>query len=290
MDLARSPHWQGSPIHISVEMANRAAGHRPQKAGVLSFIQLVAAAMIGVTIYVAVADWLQPPQRIAATQTQPAMPRPAAPVANMVNAKTANQRVDDFRPLLSLAEAEPTPALPFPLPKTYGIYAASGGQLTELETLPLRVPDHRVQLSAEINSPSPTTLAGDKVAFVVFRRDLVNHAPQTVAVRVVARVARAMRFAGGKPVVRAVESAWRIRSKAYEFKVSPVAGHPEMIVVRPAPDFVFPAGRYALVLGGTGFDFTVPGPVTDPAQCLEQADTLNGKVLSECANPGPRRQ
>ena len=174
-------------------------------------------------------------------------------------------------------------ALPFPLPKTYGIYAGSNGQLTELEPLPIRMPDHRVRLSAEIRTPSQATVASGRLSFVAFRRELLNSAPQTVSVRVVARVARAMRFADGKAVYSPVEGAWRIRSNAYELKVSPVEGQREMVVIQPDPGFVFPAGRYALVLNGYGYDFTVPGQITAPEQCLEQAAMLNGTVLSECS-------
>ena len=55
-----------------------------------------------------------------------------------------------------------------------------------------------------------------------------------------------------------------------------------MIVIKPDPDFVLTPGRYALVLNGLGYDFTVAGPITAPEHCLEQVDTLNGAMLSEC--------
>jgi hypothetical protein len=177
---------------------------------------------------------------------------------------------------------EPKPLLPFPLPKTYGVYAGSNGQLVELDQFPIKIPDPRVLLSAEVTKPSTTTVAGDNVAFLVFRRDLVNSAPQTVSVRVVASVKRAMKFVDGKPVVRPIEGSWRIRAKSYDFKVSPLEFNREMILIQPDPGFVFPAGRYALVLNGFGYDFTVVGPVTAPEQCLEQVEIVNGSVLSEC--------
>jgi hypothetical protein len=173
--------------------------------------------------------------------------------------------------------------LPFPLPKSYGVFAASKGQLTELEPLPIKIPDARILLSAEIRKDSQTSVTDGRLAFVVFRRDLLNSAPQTVSVRVVARVRRTMRFVDGKPVVTPIEGAWRIRNKGYQFKVSPLDGQREMIVIQPDPEFVFPAGRYALVLNGYGYDFTVAGPVTSAEQCLEQAEMVNGTVLSECA-------
>jgi hypothetical protein len=45
------------------------------------------------------------------------------------------------------------------------------------------------------------------------------------------------------------------------------------------------AGRYAVVLGGLAYDFTVDGPITASAQCLESFEALNGPVFSEC-RPG----
>ena len=152
----------------------------------------------------------------------------------------------------------------------------------ELEALPIRVPDARVLASAEITKPGRPPIPGDNLAFVVFRRDLVNSAPQTMTVRVVARVERTTKFVNGKPSVVPVEGVWRVRSKSYEFKVSPLEGRNEMIVVQPNPGFVFPPGRYALVLNGIGYDFTVAGTITAPEQCLEQVEIVSGSVLSEC--------
>ena len=121
-----------------------------------------------------------------------------------------------------------------------------------------------------------------KLSFVVFRRDLVNNAPQTVSVRVVARVARELKFVAGKAVTTPIEGTWRIRSKSYNFRVSPLEGQREMIVIQGDPEFVLTPGRYALVFNGLGYDFTVSGPITAPEHCLEQVDTLNGVMLSEC--------
>jgi hypothetical protein len=154
--------------------------------------------------------------------------------------------------------------------------------LFELEQLPIKVPDPRVLVSAEITKPSSVTTPGENLAFVVFRRDLVNSAPQTVTVRVVARVQRTTKFVGGKPAIVPLEGIWRIRSKGYEFKVSPLEGRNEMVVIQPNPGFVFAPGRYALALNGFGYDFTVAGDVTATEQCLEQVEVVNGAVLSEC--------
>jgi hypothetical protein len=46
-----------------------------------------------------------------------------------------------------------------------------------------------------------------------------------------------------------------------------------------------PAGRYVLVLKDQGYDFTVAGKVSEPAQCLERTDAVNGSFYSECLAP-----
>ena len=183
------------------------------------------------------------------------------------------------------ADASATATSGVPLPATYGVYAISNGVLHELEMLPIRAPDPRITLSAEITKPSTTVLPDGKVVFVVFRRDLVNSAPAKATVRVVARVARSMSFENGKATSTNLEGSWRIRSNSYEFNVSPLPENREMIAVRPDADFAFPPGRYALVLNGLAYDFTVDGPITDRAQCLESVAAVTGPIYSEC---GPR--
>lgn len=175
----------------------------------------------------------------------------------------------------------------FPVPSDYGIYALSNGALSELNALSERVPDRRIAVSTPINRPSRTTLPDGKAKFIIFRRDLAGNAPDRIEVRVVARVARALTFdAKGKPSVAAVSDAWNIRNLSYEFRVRPIAGNPEMLLVQSEnPDFVLPAGRYALVLREQGYDFVVAGAVTDLSQCLERTDAVNGAFYSECKKP-----
>jgi hypothetical protein len=171
----------------------------------------------------------------------------------------------------------------FPVPSAYGVYALDAGKLTELQPLPIRVPDPRVAISGVISSPSPTTLADGRVQFVMFRRNLMNDAPDKVTVRVGAQVMRALSFGGGKATTTNIDDAWAVRNNSYEMKVSPVQGNPEMIIIRPqSDDFSLPAGRYALALKTGAYDFTVPGAITDPAHCLERTDALDTQIYSEC--------
>jgi hypothetical protein len=180
--------------------------------------------------------------------------------------------------------ASPPNQPPFPLPGDYGIYILSNGALSELTALSTQVPDKRIAVSTPVNQPSLTTLPDGKAKFIVFRRDLVGNAPDRIEVRVVARVVRALTFdAKGKPALQPVTDTWSIRNVSYEFRVRPVAGNPEMLLVQAEKaDFTLPPGRYVLVLKGQGYDFTVGGNVTDLAQCLERTEAANGAFYSEC--------
>jgi hypothetical protein len=179
--------------------------------------------------------------------------------------------------------ASPSP-LPFPVPSDYGVYALSNSALSELHVLPERVPDKRIVMSTPVDQPSRTTLPDGKTKFVIFRRDLVGNAPERMEVRVVARVMRALTFdAKGKPTFSSISDSWNIRNVSYEFRVRPIAGNPEMLLVQSDnADFALPAGRYVLVLRDQGYDFTVAGKVTEPSQCVERTDAANGTFFSEC--------
>jgi hypothetical protein len=211
---------------------------------------------------------------ISSNVTQPAVT--AAPAASPALA------VSNTKPAI-VPSNEPG----FPVPSDYGVYALSNNALSELYTLPERVPDKRIAVSTPVSEPSRTTLPDGKARFIVFRRDLVGNAPDRLEIRVVARVARAISFdAKGRPNIASISDSWNIRNVSHEFRVRPVAGNPEMLLIQPdKPDFVLPAGRYVLVLKDQGYDFTVAGKVAEPAQCLERTDAVNGSFYSECLTP-----
>jgi hypothetical protein len=170
------------------------------------------------------------------------------------------------------------------IPAEYGVYALSGGKLIELDQLPIKVPDPRVAISAAFPVPSTVHVAGGQLQFVAYRRDLANSTPDHVAVRVVAQVMQALSFdSQGHAKTAAVDQTWVVRNKSYELSVGPFADNPEMVVMRSeVPNLVLPAGRYALVLKGVGYDFTVEGGLTDKAHCLERTNALDASFYSEC--------
>jgi hypothetical protein len=176
---------------------------------------------------------------------------------------------------------------PLPLPSVYGVYAISGGQLYELEAVPGRVPDQRVFMSTPIKTPSRTVVPNGQIVFIIYRRDVASSAPERVTVRVIAKIMRSMTFdMAGQASLANVEDAWTIRNVSYEFRVAPLSEGAEMLMIRPEnADFLFPAGRYGLVIKGQAYDFTVAGRITEAAQCLEGIKASNGTFYSECRNP-----
>jgi hypothetical protein len=206
-----------------------------------------------------------------------------AGVRPKVNPTSSSTATDGLKaPTLEAAQAAPGPS-PL-LPTTFGIYALSDSQLQELKQLAAKVPNPRVAVSVAINTPSETTIPGGDAKFIVFRRDAATNAPDHAEVRVVAKVTRAMGVdSAGKVNVSQTQDIWVIRNISFPYKIGPVKDHPEMFQVQPeAADFSLPAGRYALVLKGQGFDFTVAGPIKDGRQCLERLDAANGAFYSLC--------
>ncbi|HTF01722.1 MAG TPA: hypothetical protein VK621_24200 [Bradyrhizobium sp.] len=231
---------------------------------------------IGILLFSTVAGLAIYSQRTSLLGTSARAPSPATLVAKPAIPDPAQQSL--------VTGAVSQGALPFPLPTDYGVYALNDAKLSELNVLQEQVPDKRIAMSTPINQSSRTTLPDGKARFVVFRRDLVGSAPDRIEVRVVARVVRALTFdAKGKASFTPVSDAWNIRNLSYEFRVRPISGNPEMLMVQAEnPDFVLPAGRYVLVLKNQGYDFTVAGKVTDPSQCLERTDAANGTFYSDC--------
>jgi len=174
---------------------------------------------------------------------------------------------------------------PFPLPTSFGIYALSENKLLELHALSLNVPDVRVAVSAEIKTASPTTISDNRPSFILFRRDLLNSAPQTITLRVVARVARETAIIDGKANVAALEQTWRIRNVSQELKVAPIENQREMIIARLDDGVVLSPGRYLLVLNRIGYDFSIDGPTPSPAHCIEQFQAANGTIFTQCRKP-----
>jgi len=118
----------------------------------------------------------------------------------------------------------------------------------------------------------------------VFRRDAATNAPDNAEVRVIAKVTRAMGVdASGKAVVAPAQDNWVIRNISLPYKAGPIDDHAEMYLVQSEnSDAPLIPGRYALVIKGQGFDFTVDGAVTDPRQCVERVDAVNGAFYSPC--------
>lgn len=180
------------------------------------------------------------------------------------------------------------PVQPPPLtPTAYGIYAVSQEKLYELELLPGRVPDMRVAVSPAISTPSKTTLPDGHLKFVVYRRDSATNAADRAEVRIIARVAQETTFnPAGKAIAAKVDDTWVIRNVSILFRTAPNKDVPDMYEVQSDdPGTALAPGRYALVIKGQAYDFSVAGEVTDRRQCLERLAATNGQFYSECQKP-----
>jgi hypothetical protein len=243
-------------------------------------IQLLAAIIIGLVIYAALDGRFA--LALLGLHRLDGLPSTSAASAGKPDANSsADDKASAARP-----RTVSFPGIPdIPLPSAYGVYAVSNGKLTELDVLPIKVPDPRIAISTLISTPSRAQLPIGQLQFIVFRRDIANDAPDRVAMRVVAQVKRTLTFdAQGKPTVTNLDGAWVVRSNSYQMSVAPVPDNPEMIVIRPEHPVVFAAGRYALVLKGVAYDFTLDGPLGDTAHCLERTDALNAPIYTECRN------
>jgi hypothetical protein len=235
-----------------------ASNARPAAFLIRSTIMFVVAAVLGAVTYTIIQHelhWMPPSDG----QTDPGV---------------LNKAIDSSNPLLASA---------IPIPIAYGVYALADGQLTELQPLPIRIPEAKIAISGAISSPSTTRLPNGRTQFIAFRRDLVNNAPEKVVVRVVAQVMHSSPISDGRGAATSSDTSWAVRGISYEMKVAPINGNPAMILIRPAnPDFTFPAGRYALTLKTMAYDFTVDGPITDLTQCVERSDTASAPEYIQC--------
>jgi hypothetical protein len=169
------------------------------------------------------------------------------------------------------------------LPSSFGTYAVSDDKLYELDLLPGRAPDVRVAISAIITSQSHTTLPDGHLTFIVYRRDSATNAADRAEVRLIARIERETSYKDGKPVVTSVDDNWVMRNISIPYRTAPKKDNPDMYEVRSEnPDVPLAPGRYALVLKGQAYEFSVAGLVTDPRQCLERLAADNGQFYSEC--------
>ena len=221
--------------------------------------------------------------RLAASLRAPRNPRPSPTAAPAPpEGETADRLADKTSPKEPAPPAQPS----MPLPTTFGVYSLNDGQLQELKSVPGKIPDKRVAISAAINTPSATTLTNGDVKFIVFRPDGGMDA-STTEVRVVAKVSRAMGVdANGKAAMVSAGDSWVIRSMSFPYKVGPVEDQPRMLLLQPEQEgFTLAPGRYIVVVKGMGYDFTVAGTVTDPNQCVERINATNGAFYSPCPPP-----
>jgi flagellar hook-basal body complex protein FliE len=170
------------------------------------------------------------------------------------------------------------------LPTTFGVYAVSDGKLYPLELLPGRAPNPRVAISPAISTASKTMVPDRRIKFIVFRRDSAINALERAEVRIIAKIAQSMKFdPAGKPIIAKADDSWVIRNISYPYQTAPLKGQPDMYeVLGEDADKPLEPGRYALVLKGEAYDFSIAGEISDSRQCLESVAAANGAFYIEC--------
>src|SRR5579862_5524611 len=161
-------------ITTVTEHDGRSAGARIDKflgSNLWRTIELIVAVVLGVAVYVAIdgqtaLSFLHSHQlgHAAGTTEQSASLSNKPP-----------ERVSKAPPRSGISD--------IPLPTAYGVYVLSNGKLTTLDLLPIKVPDPRIAISAPISTPSQVHLQPGQLQFVVYRRDLLNDAPDRVSMR-----------------------------------------------------------------------------------------------------------
>ena len=202
--------------------------------------------------------------------------------------KTASSPVQSAFEQLQLSQPETAVARAGGiLPTTFGVYAVSDGKLYPLELLPGRAPNPRVAISPAISTPSKTMLPDRHIKFIVFRRDSATNALDRAEVRLIAKITQSMKFdPAGKPIITKADDSWVIRNISYPYQTAPLKGQADMYeVLGEDADKSLPPGRYALILKGEAYDFSIAGEITDSRQCLESVAAANGSFYSECRKP-----
>lgn len=179
-----------------------------------------------------------------------------------------------------------TEAFQHPLPTVYGVYALQNAKLTELRPATLFAEQAPGAL-AMVKEPSRVVLPHGQLAFIVFRRSLLSHAPERMAVSIVARVAQEATGGHASPTTAPVTNQWIIRRAVHELRVAPIKGQPEMVLVRhEQATFELTPGRYALLVADQAFDFLVAGRITDPAHCVERTHSTETIAYTDCVGGG----
>jgi hypothetical protein len=222
------PAGHGRPLPPQSQYAFPSERARPKASSAIwSVLPLVGAAMLGVATYVAVERGIREQPKLQTGQNIP---------------------------------DKSTSSVALPLPVEYGVYAVADGRLTELDPLPIKVIGHGIAPTGVISNASKAKLPNGRIQFVIFRRDLVNNAPEKIVVQVVAPVTPAQ-SSGERETLGNLNSSWAIGNTSYQMKVAPIEGRSGMIIVRSADTkFSFPTGRYVLILHRLAYDFSVAGP------------------------------
>ncbi|HEY7298231.1 MAG TPA: hypothetical protein VH684_09885 [Xanthobacteraceae bacterium] len=265
------------PSDCQRDVSPRIRKRWPRWAGLLIIAGAFAAGFYaGDTVLIPALDYLSPGIRSTLSRL---------PFASLAYSKS---RSEMDRLAEAAAAAGPTEssraASTLTLPDSYGLYVVSGGRLTRLESMHIRIPDARIAIAGLITKPGPVKLPDGHLSFLAYQRDLATNAPDTASVRIIAEVTRVLTFGtAGAPKITPLEDTWAMRAVSFDLEVAPVPESQEMMQLRFAdPKLSLSPGRYMLVFNNQAYDFIVEGAVTNLAHCLERTETQNGSVYTQC--------
>jgi len=113
--------------------------------------------MVGIAVYAAIDGAL----------THVFLGAKGAAVHSGTNARTAGTEKPPKAETSSIVKIRQQSEPSIPIPRNYGVFAITGGQLAELELLQMRIPDQRVAISAVISTPSRRASASRQVGICI---------------------------------------------------------------------------------------------------------------------------
>ena len=181
--------------------------------------------------------------------------------------------------------AQPKSSLSDELPKFFGVYAESAGDLVELVAHPQSSTRYFAIGGADLlkTLPGPTFATGD-LSFIIYSKAVTALKATRLSVAKIGRMTLQLHIPYGTKRVESKKNfeppRWHVLDQGWQVRIAPVAGHSEMI--RLVPEDPFPPGAAALQFAGEIYDFRIEGEANDPRDCLVRIINLAGAEYLFC--------
>jgi hypothetical protein len=155
-----------------------------------------------------------------------------------------------------------------PLPKYYGVFALSHGQLTELKRNPQSDTLYTALAGADvIQTLSGITFPDGNLRFIIFSPQVASLGTADMSVDVLARIANAP------------PPAFHVTTWGRTFHVAPVPNQPQMVQL--IADTPTTGGHLALIFNGV-YDFEVQAPPDMQHGCVQRLLSIMGASYQPC--------